>query len=176
MDTKTSVSGSSDDVDISTNCSTILTPSASTVDFKEFDNPIESSIPYPGKIFMLRDNETGKVLTLLDGDVSLQPPGTRGSAYHWICEEHNGWLGFKNVASGTYLGHNFWGNIYAAASRHNLWENFCVRIQPNGGFVLLMMQAFTLWPVKKRTEGGQQRLFKTEAPVKDGNIWNFIEV
>lgn len=133
-------------------------------------------MPQAGKIFIIRDHKTGRVLTLLDGDVSLQSPGTPGSAYHWMCEEINGWLGFKNMASGTYLGRNFYDNIYARATQHRYWENFCVRMHPNGGYVLVMTHYAKLWPLQQKNEGNMQKLFKVDAPIKDGNVWVFVEV
>lgn len=176
MDTHVLASGcAAADTDTSTDCPTVLTPSTTTIAERDVIK-LESSVPQAGKVFILHDHKTGRVLTLLDGHVSLQPPGTPGSAYRWMCEEREGWLGFKNIASGTYLGHNFWGDVCAAAHQHMGWENFCVRIQPNGGYVLLMTHWAQLWPLKQKDEGGMQKLLKAEAPVKDGNVWVFVEV
>ncbi|KFY29347.1 hypothetical protein V493_02396 [Pseudogymnoascus sp. VKM F-4281 (FW-2241)] len=62
-----------------------------------------SSIPWPGSTFIIRSVSSGRVITLLNGDVELSAPGGRGSI-HWACVETNGWLGFQNLASGEFLG------------------------------------------------------------------------
>ncbi|KAF1968111.1 hypothetical protein BU23DRAFT_558805 [Bimuria novae-zelandiae CBS 107.79] len=117
----------------------IPTPPSSTAGEKdEMSEPLTSSVPHPGKTFMLRDPATGRALTLLDGHVSLQPPGTPGSAYHWSCEERNGYLGFKNVAAGAYLGHDGANNIYALVRQQDAWEDFEARHMSNGGYVSVM--------------------------------------
>jgi hypothetical protein len=136
-----------------------------------------SSVPQPNKTFLIRDKNSGQLLTLFDGIVRLQPAGTLGSAYHWTCHEREGWLGFKNIAAGRYLGHDKQGILQAMAVHHQEWENFCARNMQEGGYVLLMTTRGKLWPVKMKLEDGLQRLYKAEnALVQNGRLWEFVEV
>ncbi|KAJ4353634.1 uncharacterized protein N0V89_005364 [Didymosphaeria variabile] len=145
----------------------------------EIDEKVEqqtSSVPQPDKTFILRDKKSGQLLTLLDGVVRLNPAGTLGSAYHWTCHERHGWLGFKNIAAGTFLSHDRGGVLQAMVPHHEGWEFFCVRMMPDGGYVLLMTHCGKLWPVQMKQEDGLQKLCKADAPVKDGLVWEFVEV
>ncbi|KAF2105950.1 hypothetical protein BDV96DRAFT_675917 [Lophiotrema nucula] len=66
----------------------ILTPSETATDTPTehaTDAKIaDSTVPWPGSTFIIRALSSGaeKVLTLLDGNVVLAPPGGRGSI-HW---------------------------------------------------------------------------------------------
>src|SRR6266487_2794649 len=46
--------------------------------------PSSSSVPWPGSTFIIRSVSSGQVITLLDGQIVLAPPGGRGSI-HWAC-------------------------------------------------------------------------------------------
>ncbi|KAL5408951.1 hypothetical protein PMIN03_006215 [Paraphaeosphaeria minitans] len=132
-----------------------------------------SSVPQPGKTFLVRERKSGLLLTLLDGVVSLHPAGNLGSAYHWSCHERKGWLGFKSVAAGRWLGHDLANTLQATAAHHQGSESFCLRFMPKGGYVLLMKQWDQLWPVKKKQENGVQ---KAEAPTNHRLVWEFVAV
>src|ERR1700753_1348773 len=58
-------------------------------------SPTSSSVPWPGSTFLIRSAAPGHLLTILDGEIKLVPPGSRGGI-HWVCVETKGWLGFKN--------------------------------------------------------------------------------
>jgi hypothetical protein len=138
-------------------------------------NTNTSSIPWPGSTFILRDAFSGHVLTLLSGSLSLSPPGSRGSI-HWKCIETKGWLGFKNTVSGRFLGHDARGKLTCSAGEQKGWENFCVRMHPEGGYVLLMTHFERLWHVGVRVERGVECLAKTGDGGNDGIIWEFVKV
>ncbi|KAI9778546.1 MAG: hypothetical protein M1816_004022 [Peltula sp. TS41687] len=114
-----------------------------------------SSVPWPGSTFIIRCVSSGHVITLLDGQIVLAPPGGRGSI-HWACVETKGWFGFRNHVSG--------------------WENFCVRMRPEGGYVLLMTHFETLWHVGIKVEQEVEKLAKIEYKGSDGIVWEFVEV
>jgi hypothetical protein len=162
---------------------TAATPPETLVpDFLEDDDPLSSkaptsssSIPWPGSTFILRCVSSGHVLTLLDGEIKLAPAGNRGSI-HWNCIETKGWLGFQNPVSGRYLGHDAQGKLIASAGRHQGWENFCVRLRPEGGYVLLMTHFERLWPVGMKLERGVENLAKVEGGSTDGIVWEFVKV
>lgn len=159
--------------------STIFTPPSTEKldDFEERttqeDEEHAFSVPQPGKTFLLRKRTSGNLLTLLNGAVRLFPPGIPGSAYHWSCHEREGWIGFKNVATGKWLVFNNERTLHANATHHQDWESFFMRSMPEGGYVLLMRHWNVLWPLKRT---GSDKLGKVKAPVKQGLVWDFIEV
>jgi hypothetical protein len=134
-----------------------------------------SSVPWPGSTFIIRNSLTGQVLTLLSGQLILSPPGSRGSI-HWKCVETKGWLGFRNTVSGRFLGHDARGNLCCSAGEQKGWENFCVRLHPEGGYVLLMTHFERLWHVGSKVERGVETLAKTGDGGNDGIIWEFVKV
>ena len=144
------------------------------------DTPPEPSpqpllVPWPDSTFIIRSITTGHVLTLLDGRVTLTAPGGRGSI-HWQCVETKGWLGFRNTVSGRFLGHDDKGRLKCSAGKQLGWENFCVRVRPDGGCVLLMTHWERLWCVDVREDGGGTHLCKVGDGVEKGASWEFVKV
>jgi hypothetical protein len=135
----------------------------------------QSSIPWPGSTYIIRCAESGDVLTLQDGQIVLAPPGGPGSI-HWSCVETKGWLGFRNSVSGRFLGHNARGRLLCAAERQQGWENFCVRLRPDGGYVLLMTHFERLWHVGIKVERGVETLEKIGDGGNGGIIWEFVKI
>lgn len=136
--------------------------------------PHPSSVPWPGSTFIIRSASSGNVLTLLDGQIVLAQHGSRGSI-HWECIDNKGWLGFRNTVSGRYLGHDPKGRLHCMADRHQAWENFCVRMRPEGGFILLMTHWERLWYVGIKMEGGVERLAKVDGE-ENAISWEFTKV
>jgi len=134
-----------------------------------------SSVPGPGFTFIIRSVSCGRVITLLDGQIVLTQLGGCGST-RWACVETNGWLGFKNLVSGKFLGHSKNGRLQCSAERHLGWERFHVRPRREGGYVLLMTNWDDLWPVGIKVEQGVEYLAKFNKGGSDGIIWEFIEV
>jgi hypothetical protein len=134
-----------------------------------------SSIPWPGSTFMIRSVDSGQVITLLDGQILLAWQGGRGSI-DWECVETKGWLGFRNTVSGRFLGHDAKGRLCCSADRHQGWENFCVRMRPEGGYVLLMTHFERLWRVGIKVEQGMEKLAKIDNGKSDGIVWEFVKV
>lgn len=160
--------------DNSTTVSTAVATPPETVASESVDSkPSSASIPWPGSTFIIRSISSGRVITLLDGQIVLSPPGGRGSI-HWVCVETKGWLGFQNLASGRFLGHDKKGRLSCSGERHQGWENFCARGRPEGGYVLLMTHWERLWQVGMCIEQGVEKLEKTGG--SDGVVWEFIKV
>ena len=136
--------------------------------------PSSSSVPWPGSTFIIRSVSSGHVITLLDGQIVLAQLGGRGSI-HWACVETKGWLGFQNPVSGRFLGHDINGRLCCLGGRHQGWENFCVRMRPEGGHVLLMTHYEKLWYVGIKVEQGVEKLAKSEN-VSNGVVWEFVRV
>ena len=136
--------------------------------------PSPSSVPWPGSTFIISSVPSGQAITLLDGKIMLAPLGGRGSIL-WECVENGGWLAFRNVASGRFLGHNGKGRLCCSAERHDRWEHFCVRMRPEGGYVLLSTNWGELWPVGIKVEQGVEVLVKIKNGSSEGGIWEFIK-
>ena len=134
-----------------------------------------SSVPWPGSTFIIRCVSSGHVITLLDAQIVLARPGGRGSI-HWACVETKGWFGFRNPVSGRFLGHDAKGRLLCSAERHQGWENFCVRMRPEGGYVLLMTHFERLWHVGIKVEQEVEKLAKVDYEGSDGIVWEFVEI
>jgi hypothetical protein len=104
----------------------------------------EEVVPWPGSTFLIIEKGTSRAITLhptSDVVVTHISPHNAASAQnarsHWQCVEQNGYFGFRNVHSDTYLGHDNWGNIRATAKSLEAWEMFTPRRHPDGGYQLL---------------------------------------
>jgi hypothetical protein len=169
------------DPDNSTEYTTTTPPETVAADLLDDYDPFggpklsSSSVPWPGSTFIIRSASSGHVITLLDGQIVLAPPGGRGSI-HWACVETKGWLGFQNPVSGRFLGHDIKGRLCCSGERHQGWENFCVRMRPEGGYVLLMTHFERLWHVGINLEQGVEKLAKIGNGGSDGIVWEFVKV
>jgi hypothetical protein len=148
---------------------------SSISDTADIVQTISSAVPWPGSSFIIRAAGSASVLTLRDGQVVLGSPGGRGDIY-WECVERNGWLGFRAPASGLYLGHDMLGRLCCGAKKHQAWENFCARLRPEGGYVLLMSHWEKLWPLGVKEVDGGKVLEKVQSSVNDGAVWDFVKV
>ncbi|TVY83086.1 hypothetical protein LSUE1_G003040 [Lachnellula suecica] len=159
------------DLDDSTIFTANTPPETVVADLDDLDpfsdaKTISSSVPWPDSTFIIRSVSSGDVLTLCDGRIVLARPGGPGSI-HWACVETKGWLGFRNTVSGKFLGHDSKGKLWCSVDRHQGWENFCVRMTPEGGYKLLMTHWERLWGIEK--------LAKLEDR-SDGIVWEFVKV
>ncbi|KAH7562522.1 hypothetical protein BM1_02042 [Bipolaris maydis] len=75
---------------------------ATSKDPQKWEN-FQSSIPWPGRTFIIRSHDTGQVITFLDGEIILDKPGGFGT-FRWRCVERRGWLGFRDPVSARYMG------------------------------------------------------------------------
>lgn len=172
-----------DDDDKSTIYNAAATPPETTFDDFDDQDPLStpkispSSVPWPGTTYIIRSASTGHVLTLEAGNVVLTPPGGRGSI-HWACVETKGWMGFKNTVSGRFLGHDPSGKLHCNAAQHQGWENFEVRLRPDGGYVLLMTHFERLWYVGFKKYRGLETLAKIGdgADSEHAIVWEFVKV
>ena len=137
--------------------------------------PSSYLVPWPGSTFIIRSVSSGHVVTLLGGQLMLTPPGSHG-CIRWVCVETKGWLGFRNTVSGKFLGYDAKGQLRCTAERHREWEQFCVRMRPEGGCVLLMTHYDRLWHVGIKTEQGVETLAKIADGASDGMVWEFAKV
>ncbi|KAH7418460.1 hypothetical protein BKA64DRAFT_654446 [Cadophora sp. MPI-SDFR-AT-0126] len=166
------------DHDASTIHGGAVTPPETVADLPEDLDPVKSpksSVPWPGNSYIIRSAISGEVLTLNDGQVVLAPPGGKGSI-HWACVQTKGWLGFKNTVSGRFLGHGKHGNLICSAGKHQSWENFCVRMTPDGDYIILMTHFERLWHVGTKNDKGKEKLAKIGERMEEAMIWEFIKV
>ena len=173
------------DDDISTISTSAPTPSETvTSDLLSDHDPLDGAakpvnylVPSLNSTFIIRSVTSGHVLTLLDGQIVLTPPGGPSSgSIHWACVETKGWLGFRNVVSGKFLGHNAKGRLICSAERHREWEWFDARARPDGGSVLLMKHYERLWHVGMKVEEGGEQLAKIADGASDGLVWDFVKI
>lgn len=130
--------------------------------------------PWKGRSFIIRDSNTSLVIGLQKGILRLVPEHSeRGCGIHWSCVESDGMLlGFQNMVSGTFIGHNNRGKLIAGAKLHRDWESFCVREHPDGGYLLLVKQGSGFLPM--RIDGGTELVVSNNRD--EGVVWEFTRV
>jgi hypothetical protein len=100
-------------------------------------------------------------VTLQDGHIILDSPRSQGSI-RWQCVQTNGLLGFRDPASGCFIGHNnFVGSVKPLrcfVSHHKGYEYFIDKATPNGTYVLLSPHWHEMYPVAVRTIDGIDKL------------------
>ncbi len=136
--------------------------------------PFPTSVPWPGNIFIIRSVPCGRVIALLGGRVVLAPIGGHG-AIHWDCVESEGWLGFRNLVTDRYLGYNEEGRMHCESDQHAEWEKFCVRMRPEGGYVLLMINDEKLSQVGVKVDQEVEKLCRLGEGAPGGKRWEFIK-
>jgi hypothetical protein len=95
--------------------------------------------PVAGKTFIIRTRkEPHLALTLRGGVLVLLPEIIPGNGAFWNCYKKDGWYGFENSVSGTYLGHENDDKIHAKTFNHKSHEYFMVDRHINGGYILLL--------------------------------------
>jgi hypothetical protein len=160
---------------------TICTPSATsdntTMEFQKSDD-LRSSIPWPGRTFIIRSQQNGQVITFLDGQIILDKPGGLGT-FRWRCVEKKGWVGFQDPASAMYLGSDDRGWLRCAANKHSDWEYVCPRKRPEGGYVLSALVEKELLPLgvhSKETNSGLECRIRVGDWKSEGIAWDFVEL
>lgn len=143
--------------------------------------------PHEGATFIIRDPQSGLVITLKDGELGLAPANKEsafvncddGLGSHWRCiENKERWLGFKNAVSGEFIGHDNKKNenwrFIAKVKAHNYWEFFCVRQHPGGGHELLVKHnnGFRAMQVG----GNHNRELMVAREGHGGIAWEFLKV
>ncbi|KAK0666955.1 hypothetical protein QBC41DRAFT_324776 [Cercophora samala] len=139
-----------------------------------------------------------KAITLVNGQLELLElniANLTSGCWNWKCVTKDGWLGFRNVASGTYLGHNGNLEVIARAPHHKAWEVFCARRVSyadedenesgggkegveRAGYVLLLKHWETLrWlDVSVTLDAGREMQKWYLAGTENAAVWGFVEV
>lgn len=135
------------------------------------------SVPEAGGIYMIRDLDSGKAITMACGLLTIVPDaGTRGG-WQWECEEvRDGWIGFRDVVSGRYLGRDNNGGFCAQASKLKGWESFVLRPRQAGGYNLLVKNWSSLTPISiVGNDMTWPRLVEDQSPDAAAR-WEFVKV
>ncbi|KAH6953164.1 hypothetical protein DER45DRAFT_575174 [Fusarium avenaceum] len=128
------------------------------------------SVPYPGAVFIIRHRDSGKVITIVNGELRINEGfGPRGG-YHWECVERDKWLGFRNCVSGMLIGHDGKGKYIARVDKHQSHEYFALGPSPKGGYELLMRHGHELWSMAVGEDGSE--LIETKG---NGDLWDFLK-
>ncbi|CAG8950367.1 hypothetical protein HYFRA_00006860 [Hymenoscyphus fraxineus] len=149
---------------------------------------IRNSAPWPGSTYLIRSYNTHQVITLKEGSLVLENQAGDAGGWKWACVEKKGWLGFRNIVSGTYIGHDSSRNFRAAMPHHHAWEHFCVRPHPDGGYLILMLHGDTFWKMCEGPTGDRlvEKPFDGDSsgspPFLDNadgwvdGVWEFVKV
>ncbi|KAL6799397.1 hypothetical protein GGI42DRAFT_327513 [Trichoderma sp. SZMC 28013] len=142
-------------------------PEDDLVKANQFATPPENH-PIPGKSFMIQTrNKPNLILALKYGKLVWLDKPIPSGGHIWRCVEKDGWLGFRNMASGTYLGHNKEGKIVATQKEHKDRERFTERRKENGGYMLSVLQETALLGVAFSEDGKSLLLQKGEGEALD---------
>ncbi|KAF5631643.1 dynamin family [Fusarium tjaetaba] len=128
------------------------------------------SVPYPGATFIIRHRDSGKVITIVNGDLRLCEGFNPRGGFHWECIERDRWLGFRNCVSGTIIGHNDRKKFIARVDHHQSHEYFTLQPSPQGGYELLMRHGQELWSMAVGDDGSELVEVKGE-----GALWDFLK-
>lgn len=138
-----------------------------------------SAFLIPGQTYMIRSISSkniwsGSAITHLDSEVLLTTPLDQRS--HWLLVEKNGWLGFMNVYSKRFLGHNIVGSLHCTAKHHKEWEMFHFQRGGPRGQLLLMLHWGRLVPVGISLNDGRAGLKMVIDETAKGMVWDFVKV
>ncbi|KAH6849601.1 hypothetical protein B0I37DRAFT_369387 [Chaetomium sp. MPI-CAGE-AT-0009] len=156
---------------------TIFTENTTTAATSFWDHTaVRDAVPWAGETFIIVEKASGRVISHTDGNLRLEDNTGRKGCWHWLCVEKDGWFGFRNTASGMYLGANFWGtgNLQAEVKHHKGWESFSTRRHPNGGYLLLATK--NDWKLQKvgLNQDGDGLVAKVDH--KNAIVWEFVKV
>lgn len=132
------------------------------------------NLPIPGKSLMIRTRkEPHLILTLCSGELKFLRKPIPGGGCFWQCVKKDGWLGFRNTVSGTYLGHDGQGKLYAKQSHHEPFEHFTMERDVDGGYILQQLMGPNNELVQVcLNEDGKSLMQQKEG----GTAWDFIDV
>ncbi|KAI0975267.1 hypothetical protein F4678DRAFT_484945 [Xylaria arbuscula] len=136
----------------------------------------KGSFPKADGLYMIRDLDSGKVITLVDGRLTLVQDASTTGGWYWRCKERDGLFGFRDAISDNYIGHNHQGGLDAQARLMRSSESFMIRGRKNGGYRLMVMNGTLLRPIAIVNEAGElPRLIESPSPDEDA-WWEFVKV
>ncbi|KAF3178862.1 hypothetical protein EYR41_000721 [Orbilia oligospora] len=119
------------------------------------DTPVDqlscNDPPWPGHIYVIKYQDTSRVLTYDKGKGIVLAEYKGKSNQRWTCHSKEGWLGFANDPGETtlFMGHydNKQGKLHCWVNHHLPAEMFCVRKRLEDGFQILGRIGGNLHPV-----------------------------
>lgn len=148
-----------------------LTPTHTAVPEAYDPRKLVESIPAADCTFIIRHRETGRIIALVDGDLRLCDGNGIRDGFYWHCVRKDGWLGFRNSVSGTYIGRYNESKRYTASAKKHLSHEF-FNLLPNrkGGYEFLTRHGDEQWSMAVAEDGA------TLVEVKgEGALWDFLE-
>ncbi|EUC39728.1 hypothetical protein COCMIDRAFT_110734 [Bipolaris oryzae ATCC 44560] len=139
---------------------------------------VTAQIPRHGCTYILRaaSDNNGSVLTLVDGSVVLAARGATHGSIYWECVETQGWFGWRNCSVDRFVCHDGNGRLKCTAGLGSGWRQFTVTPVPKGGYVMQMLDWWTLRPVVVNPEKGLRKLGRNGDKLSEGVVWEFIRV
>ncbi|EMD92028.1 hypothetical protein COCC4DRAFT_145153 [Bipolaris maydis ATCC 48331] len=146
--------------------------------YPEREEAVPAQIPRHGCTYILRATscDDDSVLTLVNGSVVLAARDTTHGSIYWECVETQGWLGWRNCSSNRFLCHDGNGRLKCTAELGSGWRQFTVTPVPKGGYVMQMLDWWTLRPVVVDPEAGLRKLGRNGDKLSEGVVWEFIKV
>ncbi|KAL7907695.1 hypothetical protein GGI35DRAFT_64521 [Trichoderma velutinum] len=128
--------------------------------------------PVQDRNYMIREHqEPHRILGLQNGESKLIDTPRPDVSVLWSCHGKNHWLGFRNTASGTYLGYDEAGKVLATESTHKVREHFIAVRCPSGGYILHTFHSEEKLQQVAIVEDGAGLSVQEEG----GTAWDFID-
>ncbi|KAL4728191.1 hypothetical protein ACLX1H_004932 [Fusarium chlamydosporum] len=135
------------------------------------------SDPHHDGKYIILDVSRSRALMCHQGNLRLETIDLANSQRHiseqaqWQCSEMRGFRGFKNIAEGTFLGHDIWWDFYAKVYHHKGWEDFTLRRREGGLYVIQSLDWWTQRYVSSKEDGSG--LCRQD---EEGTLWEFIKI
>jgi hypothetical protein len=156
---------------------TIYTPTAFSASSKadlQQNSILQSDIPTNGSTFIIQDMSTEHVISWHNGDIVLAPI-SKGGTFRWKCVETDGFFCFQEPNSTRFLCFHGWSwQLMCNAAEGDKNRLFGITLVSRGGFVMSMLQWFTLRPIVT-TSDGHLELAEDGQKLSAGIVWRFIQ-
>ncbi|KAI1810318.1 hypothetical protein GGS20DRAFT_568180 [Poronia punctata] len=129
-------------------------------------------VPEHHKMYMIRDISTKMAITLEWGKITLVTKPGHAGGWQWCCESNKGWLGFREVVSGKFMGRDK-DDCLATNPWMSQYDSFVLRACEAGGYNLYIKKGDGFVAVTRDTKGS---LFLSSDFTVDFTRWEFIRV
>lgn len=134
--------------------------------------------PCQGQSYIIRDPKTNRLLAIQDGELCLVSRNIQsGRDICWQCNENEDrFFGFRNEASGTFIGHDNHGKFVATAREHRDRAGgffFTRQCPTTGGQVLFVKRQdwLRIWFEPMQIDQDEMLVVGRE-----GTAWEFIKI